>query len=365
MTQEEFMDVVALRRQGWTITDIAAEIGHHPETVSKWLKQGGPPARRQVAATVIDGRWVVRIDQLLERNPNLLATSVARILAAEGFGGSYPTLVRHLRSKRGIRRGRTTSATMPIQTTPGEEAQIDWSDCTDWGARFGLGPLHCFGAILCWSRHRFWWFAASVDRAHSLEGLVRCFEDAGGVPGVVRIDNMGALVARAHPRLVLHPPAVAAELDRLVSFEVPQARHPGVLCNLRLAQAERSRLETASDQERWQTAATAWERLERPFETAYARFREAEALLAAATSRPRAEQILRGAHQTAVMLGAVPLRREIELLAQRGRLRLEQPVDTTAAPTAPSSAATSLGLTQREMGVLALVAEGRTNRQIG
>jgi hypothetical protein len=27
------------------------------------------------------------------------------------------------------------------------------------------------------------------------------------VPGRVRIDNMGALVARAHPRLVLHPPA--------------------------------------------------------------------------------------------------------------------------------------------------------------
>jgi transposase len=46
-----------------------------------------------------------------------------------------------------------------------------------------------------------------VDRAHSLEGLIRCFEDAGGVPGRVRIDNMGALVARAHPRLVLHPPA--------------------------------------------------------------------------------------------------------------------------------------------------------------
>jgi hypothetical protein len=36
---------------------------------------------------------------------------------------------------------------------------------------------------------------------------VRLFEDAGGVPGRVRIDNMGALVARAHPRLVLHPPA--------------------------------------------------------------------------------------------------------------------------------------------------------------
>jgi transposase len=207
MTQEEFMDVVALHRQGFTITDIAAKVGRHPQTVSRWLKQGGPPVRRRVAETVIDARWATRIDQLLERNPNLLASSVARILSAEGFGGSYPTLVRHLRAKRGIRRGRTTSATMPIETAPGEEAQADWSDCSTWGQAWGLGPLHCFGVILCWSRYRVWWFAASTDRAHSLEGLVRFFEDANGVPGVVRIDNMGALVARAHPRLVLHPPA--------------------------------------------------------------------------------------------------------------------------------------------------------------
>jgi DNA-binding CsgD family transcriptional regulator len=63
-------------------------------------------------------------------------------------------------------------------------------------------------------------------------------------------------------------------------------------------------------------------------------------------------------------LGAAPLRREIELLAQRGRLRLEA-VDTATARTAPSSPAAGLGLTQREVEVLALVAEGRTNRQLG
>jgi DNA-binding CsgD family transcriptional regulator len=79
----------------------------------------------------------------------------------------------------------------------------------------------------------------------------------------------------------------------------------------------------------------------------------------------QAESVLRPAHQTAVALGAAPLRREIELLAKRGRLRLEQPVETPAAPTAPSSAAVSLGLTQRELEVLVLVAEGQTNRQIG
>jgi DNA-binding NarL/FixJ family response regulator len=135
--------------------------------------------------------------------------------------------------------------------------------------------------------------------------------------------------------------------------------------HLRQAQAERSRLEGRSDPDRWHAAAAAWERLECPFDAAYARFREAEALLADGASRQQAETVLRAAHHTTVVLGAGPLRREIELLAQRGRLRLKEPVDRTAAPAAPPSPAASLGLTQREVEVLALVAEGRTNRQIG
>jgi DNA-binding CsgD family transcriptional regulator len=67
----------------------------------------------------------------------------------------------------------------------------------------------------------------------------------------------------------------------------------------------------------------------------------------------------------AVRLGAVPLRRELELLAQRGRVRLEAPAEPSAATAEAPSVAASLGLTQREAEVLALVAAGRTNRQIG
>jgi DNA-binding CsgD family transcriptional regulator len=100
------------------------------------------------------------------------------------------------------------------------------------------------------------------------------------------------------------------------------------------------------------------------YRAAYAGFREAEALLVLRTPLARIEPVIRAAHETAAALGARPLRREIELLAQRGRLRLHEPVHETAKPK-PSSPAASLGLTHREAEVLALVAEGRTNRQIG
>ncbi|NQV07006.1 helix-turn-helix domain-containing protein [bacterium] len=37
MTEEEYVKVEALRKAGWTITQIADELGYHPATVSKWL----------------------------------------------------------------------------------------------------------------------------------------------------------------------------------------------------------------------------------------------------------------------------------------------------------------------------------------
>jgi DNA-binding CsgD family transcriptional regulator len=158
---------------------------------------------------------------------------------------------------------------------------------------------------------------------------------------------------------------VLAAVDRLTTARAPQARYPRVTGHLLLAQAERSRLHLRSDPERWEATVAGWEGLEYPFHAAYARFRQAEALLATGRPRAEAEATLRVAHRTAVTLAAGPLQREIELLARRGRLRLREQFDTAAAPKAPSSPAASLCLTQREAEVLALVAEGRTNRQIG
>ena len=207
LTQEEYMDVVALRAQGFTIAEIAEDLGYHPATISGWLKAGGPPPARELdrSLLLIDERWAARIGQLLEANPRLLATSIFVIITAEGFEGSYPTVSRHVRSLRGPRFKRAEKASVPIETAPGEECQFDWSDCCDFGEMFGLGELHCFGAILSWSRFRHWWFASSIDQHHTLEGLARFYDAAGGVPYFSRTDRMGALGSSRGRRFVLHP----------------------------------------------------------------------------------------------------------------------------------------------------------------
>ena len=228
LTQEEYVHrVLELKHQGWSITEIAAELGYQPATVSKWLRHGGPPPARQVnpAERAIDERFARRIDELIAPPSKLLATSVFEIIRAEGFAGSYPSVVRFVRDRRGPRFRVAPQVSVPIETGPGEECQFDFSDCSERGSRFGLGDtLWCFGAVLCWSRHLFWWFTTSVDREHTLEGLVRHFEDAGGVPKLARTDRMGALGTSQGRRFTLHPPTLDFAAHHGVEIKACQAR---------------------------------------------------------------------------------------------------------------------------------------------
>jgi DNA-binding CsgD family transcriptional regulator/tetratricopeptide (TPR) repeat protein len=128
-------------------------------------------------------------------------------------------------------------------------------------------------------------------------------------------------------------------------------------------EAEFTRLELRSDPQQWAAVAGNWDALSRPYEAAYARWRQAEALLAAKGPKTAAASTLRQAHDMTIQLGAKPLRQEIERLAQRARIDLT-PLTATVNTAAARSAAPQHGLTPREQEALQHLVEGRTNRQI-
>jgi DNA-binding CsgD family transcriptional regulator len=177
---------------------------------------------------------------------------------------------------------------------------------------------------------------------------------------LVRAARSAAAVQQAHRRA---EPLLATL--RAMTGPAANPRDAWTPCFTALGEAEWSRLQGRPDPKLWQRAAEQWERLELRYRAAFARFRQAEALLAAQAPRAQIQPVLQAAHLTAVALGAGPLRSEVELLAGRGRLRLDEPAAAVTAPKAPPTPAASLGLTRREAEVLALVAKGRTNRQIG
>jgi DNA-binding CsgD family transcriptional regulator len=130
------------------------------------------------------------------------------------------------------------------------------------------------------------------------------------------------------------------------------------------ARAERTRQQGPSDPAAWAAAVAAWERLGQPYRAAYACFRQAEALLATTGDRDTATQALRRAAEVTGRLGARPLDGEIQALARRARLDLAPPAGAAAPAAGLPAPAAQLGLTPREAEVLALVAAGRSNRQI-
>ncbi len=133
--------------------------------------------------------------------------------------------------------------------------------------------------------------------------------------------------------------------------------------------AEASRCAGEPDPDAWAAAGAALPAVGETHLAAYCRLREAEAALAGPGDRARAERALREARGWAVMVGAEPLLNDVDTLARRARLDLAgaQPPDgapsTMGGPTA--AAPDPYGLSPREREVLALLVDGRTNREIG
>ena len=204
-------------------------------------------------------------------------------------------------------------------------------------------------------------WAGDLDAAEAaLAGTLEQVSEGGDAVYRARLSFVAVQVLAARAERARQPETAgqAGEIWEAVRpfSSLPQ---PELRALAALTAAECTRAGGRSDAVAWSAASDACDAWGAPFRSAYARWRLAEALLAARRPRAEAAVPLREAHAMAAGLGARLLLAEIESLARRARIDL-----AAREPEPEPEQADPFGLTAREREVLEHVAAGETNRQI-
>ena len=157
--------------------------------------------------------------------------------------------------------------------------------------------------------------------------------------------------------------AVQAALSRAQSAEPSPSATGGLRLVLELTAAEAARLGGRDDAGTWASIGDRFERLGDLPRTVLARQRQAEAILRDRGDRAEAVTAILVVLGHAETMGADRFRDRALALARAARLKLSP--DSGAAPPGAPVLIGPWGLSTREREVLALVVDGRTNRQIG
>ena len=128
LAQEEYVEVHALRKRGWSISAIARHVGRDRKTVRAHLLGEQAPGERTRVESDPFGMLEPYVRQRLVDDPHVWATVLFDEVGGLGYEQSYPTFVRKIRN-RGLRpscgacAGTRGQATVVIDHPPGEECQ--------------------------------------------------------------------------------------------------------------------------------------------------------------------------------------------------------------------------------------------------
>jgi len=196
LTQEDDVEIHALKARGWSVSAIARHTGRDRKTVRRYLEGDGGRQQRRPAVSCIEPFRGYIAERFVD-DPHLPAVALFDELVAAGFERSYPTLVRELRRTElrpvclvcQTRRGR--APTIELDHPPGEEIQWDWLELTDtpWGqpAYALVGALSHSGkfrAVLC----------EQMTFGHLAGALHEVLAALGGTARVWRVDRMATAV---------------------------------------------------------------------------------------------------------------------------------------------------------------------------
>ena len=191
LTQEEDVEIHALRRRGWSLSAIARHTGRDRKTIRRYLAGQGPgrgpaPSALEPYRDYVEARFT--------EDPHLFGSVLYEELRRLGFARSYPTLVRELRRLElrprcaACRAGSTVSA--EIDHEPAAELQLDWLELhqTPWGV-----PAYVLVGVLPYSGRLRGVFSEGQSFAHLAAALDGVLRRLGGSTHAWRTDRMAAV----------------------------------------------------------------------------------------------------------------------------------------------------------------------------
>jgi transposase len=201
LSEEDDVDIHALKRQGMTISEIARRTDHDRKTIRAYLSgQRAPGGRRRAAP---DG-FEVFVDYVrarLAEDPHLWAVTLLDELEPLGYDGSYPTLTRQIRD-RSLRPACSACAHVTrrpnavIAHPPGEETQFDWVELPDPPAHWGFPTKRAYALVGSLAHSGVWRavISPSMDLPHLLAAMTTLLGLLGGVSRVWRFDRMATVL---------------------------------------------------------------------------------------------------------------------------------------------------------------------------
>ena len=111
LTWENCVEAQALRTKGWSISAIAAHLGHDRKTVRAYLNGERRPGERKPARAEALGEFVEYCRRRLADDPHVWLTTLFDEVVDLGYRGSYPTFTASVR-----RHGRSEEHTSELQS---------------------------------------------------------------------------------------------------------------------------------------------------------------------------------------------------------------------------------------------------------
>lgn len=189
ITDEVYVEIEVLRRQGLSLRRIASEVGCAVNTVRSHLAESGLPRyeRKVKRVTKLAPFEAYLRERQAAAHPSWIpATVLMREIVGLGYRGGASQLRAFL---HGMKPVVSADPVVRFETAPGDQMQVDWVEF-----RKGVQPLYAFCATLGYSRASHVEFVTDMKVETLIECHQRSFAAFGGVPHHALYDNMKTVV---------------------------------------------------------------------------------------------------------------------------------------------------------------------------